>query len=166
MAFNGRCVVMGVSGAGKTVVGRLLAERLGAAFIEGDDLHPAANRSKMAGGEALTDEDRWPWLDAVGRALAEAPSPAVGACSALRRAYRDRLRLEVPGLVIVALDQPRAVLEGRLRARKGHFMPPALLQSQLDTLEPLGRDEAGVVVDNAGPPEATAARAADALARL
>ncbi len=146
----GRVVVMGVSGAGKTRVAMDLAAAMGGRFIEGDDLHPAANRAKMAAGTPLTDEDRWPWLDRVGAALAEGEPPVVVACSALRRAYRDRLRAAVPDLTFVHLDVDPAVVAERLEARKGHFMPPSLLASQFGTLERLEPDERAIVVDASG----------------
>ncbi len=142
----GRFVVMGVSGVGKTQVGLALAQALGARFIEGDDLHPESNRAKMAGGTPLMDEDRWPWLDRVAATLAEGAPPVVGACSALRRRYRDRLRAGTPGLVVLHLTGDPALVGERLRARKGHFMPPALLRSQFDTLEPLDAGEPGFAV--------------------
>lgn len=142
----GRFVVMGVSGVGKTQVGLALAQALGARFVEGDDLHPESNRAKMAGGTPLVDEDRWPWLDRVAATLAEGSPPVVGACSALRRRYRDRLRAGTPGLVVLHLSGDPALVGERLRARKGHFMPPALLRSQFETLEPLEADEPGLAV--------------------
>lgn len=143
-------VVMGVSGAGKTVVGRMLAERLGVPFVDGDDLHSEANTRKLASGVALTDEDRWPWLDAVGRVVRR--GDVVVACSALKRAYRDRLRRHRPDLVFVMLSGDRATLEERVRLRSHAFMPPGLLASQLATLEPLEPDEGGLVADVARPP--------------
>ena len=150
----GRFVVMGVSGSGKSLIGSTLAGRLGGTFIDGDDLHAPEARAKMAAGHPLSDEDRWPWLDRVAAALEAAPAPAVVACSALRRAYRDRLRGGAPGAVMLHLaGEPRLVAE-RLQGRRGHFMPQALLQSQFDTLEPLGPDEAAVQVDVRGTPEA------------
>lgn len=158
-----RLVVMGVSGSGKTLIGAALARTLGGRFVEGDDLHPPVNRAKMAAGTPLTDEDRWPWLDVVAAALRDAAPPAVAACSALRRAYRDRLRAGVPGLLFLHLDGPREEVAARLAARRGHFMPPALLQSQYEALEPLGADEAGVAVENRGEPEAVARAAVQAL---
>lgn len=165
-ATQGRFVVMGVSGAGKTVTGLALARALGGRFVEGDDLHPPGNREKMAGGTPLSDEDRWPWLDRVAAALAEGEPPVVGACSALRRAYRDRLRARAPDLVFLLLSGPRDLVAARLGARVGHFMPPALLDSQLATLEPLGPEERGLTVATDGPPEAVVARLLDGLARL
>jgi len=135
-----RLVVMGVSGCGKTTLGAALAARLGAGFVDADDLHPPANRAKMARGEALTDEDRAPWLDLVTGVLRDR-APVVVACSALRRAYRDRLR-EAGKVRFLHLAAPREVIAARLAARQGHFMPASLLDSQYATLEPPGPDEA------------------------
>lgn len=142
---------MGVSGAGKTLVGRVLAERLDVPFVDGDDLHSTANRNKLASGNALTDEDRWPWLDAVGRALSS--GSAVVACSALKRSYRDRLRRVRPDLLFVHLGGEGGIVRERVRARTHAFMPADLLASQLATLEPLESDEAGIVVDLGLPPD-------------
>lgn len=138
-------VVMGVAGSGKTVVGQALAARLGRRFVDADDLHPAANVEKMRRGEPLNDDDRAPWLDTVGATLAE-PSAPVVACSALKRAYRDRLRAAAPGLRFVHLHGDRALIADRMAAREDHFMPLSLLDDQLSTLEPLDDDEAAVVV--------------------
>jgi len=147
MAVNDwRIVVMGVSGCGKSSVGIALAEALGARFIDGDDLHPEANKAKMGAGIPLDDSDRWPWLDLVGQELAEG-SATVIACSALKRAYRDRIRAAAPGTLFVHLDGSRDILERRLGARTGHFMPATLLDSQLGILEPLKTDEPGAVID-------------------
>ena len=137
-------VVTGVCGAGKSAVGAAVADRLGLAFVDADDLHPASNKAKMARGLPLDDADRMPWLDAV--ATAAAGGDAVVACSALRRRYRDRLLAGVPGAYFVQLDVSRAELERRLQERSHEFMPPSLLDSQLDTLEPLAPDEPGVRV--------------------
>ncbi len=130
---------MGVAGAGKTTVGRLLSRRLGWSFYEGDDLHPSANVAKMARGEPLSDEDRWPWLEALRErmsTLAAEGCDAVFACSALKRSYRDYLR-EVPGKVcFVHLEGPPALIRQRLEERSAHFAPSSLLDSQLATLEP------------------------------
>lgn len=146
-------VVMGVSGSGKSTVGRLVAERLGAGFVDADDLHPAANVAKMTAGAPLTDEDRAPWLTKVGRTLAAAgPEGRVVACSALKRAYRDLIRAEAPGVVFAELDGTPELLAARMAARPGHFMPTSLLESQLATLEPLEEGEAGVRLDVARPP--------------
>ena len=141
-----RIVVMGVSGCGKSSVGIALAEALGARFIDGDDLHPEANKAKMGAGIPLDDSDRWPWLDLVGQELAEG-SATVIACSALKRAYRDRIRAAAPKTFFVHLDGSREILSQRLGARTGHFMPATLLESQLAILEPLGSDESGCVLN-------------------
>lgn len=154
-----RVVVMGVSAAGKSSVGIALAALLGVPFADADDLHPPANVAKMASGVPLDDADRAPWLDLVGRALADAPTGLVVACSALRRSYRDRLRAAAPGVVFVHLHGAPDLLAARAAARAGHFMPPALLESQLATLEPLAPDEAGIVLDVAASPDAIAAEA-------
>lgn len=140
--------VMGVSAAGKTTVGTALADSLGVPFVDADALHPESNRAKMASGTPLTDDDRWPWLNAVGASLAaHSGTGAVMACSALRRVYRDRIRATAPGVVFVHLDGSRELLASRAAARTGHFMPPELLDSQLATLEPLEPDERGLQVD-------------------
>ncbi len=140
---------MGVSGSGKSTVGRALADALGVPFVDGDDLHPPANIAKMSSGEPLSDADRAPWLDAVGAWLAERPRGVV-ACSALKRAYRDVIREAAPGATFVHLVADRDVVASRMTERSrtsGHFMPPTLLASQYDDLEPLGPDEAGVAID-------------------
>ncbi len=142
-----KMIVMGVSGCGKTTVGEALAVRLGAGFTDGDDLHPAANIARMSRGEALTDADRWPWLTRVGEALRGDGMRIVG-CSALKRSYRDHIRRVAGGPVMfIHLAGPKAVIAERMRARRGHFMPPALLDSQFATLEPPGPDEGAVTVD-------------------
>lgn len=145
-----RVVVAGVSGSGKTTIGVALAERLGVPFCDGDDLHPAANVAKMGAGTPLTDADRWPWLDDVGAWLAEREAGVV-ACSALRRAYRDRLRAVVPDLQMLLLDGAPDLIRRRQAGRGQHFMPASLLDSQLATLEPLDPDEAGTTLDVADP---------------
>ncbi|WP_353826648.1 gluconokinase [Agromyces sp. SYSU T0242] len=148
----GPLVVMGVSASGKSTVGTRLAERLGVPFVDGDDLHPASNVEKMRAGVPLDDADRAPWLDRVAATLVRgADSGIVVACSALRRWYRDRIRTSAPGTAFVHLELSQAALRGRARARVGHFMPPALLASQLATLEPLEADETGMTLDAAQP---------------
>lgn len=152
-------VFMGVSGAGKSTVGKRVAGELGLAFAEGDEFHSRANLEKMRQGTPLTDEDRWPWLEALAewtRVRDEAGQGTAMACSALRRAYRDRLRRGAPAF-FVHLAGAEPLISERMAGRS-HFMPPALLRSQLDTLEPLQPDEDGIVVDIARPlPEIVAA---------
>jgi carbohydrate kinase (thermoresistant glucokinase family) len=146
-------VVSGVSGSGKSTVGALLADRLARPFLDADDLHSPANIAKMASGIALTDDDRGPWLDSVGRAaLAQGHPGAVVACSALRVAHRDRLRGWVPELFVVQLTAPRELIGGRLAARVDHFMPASLLASQFAALEPLSAEEGGLVLEVAAAP--------------
>ncbi|WP_240605981.1 gluconokinase [Planctomonas deserti] len=159
-------VVMGVSGSGKSTVGKAVADALGRTFVDGDGLHSPENRAKMASGVPLTDEDRWPWLDSVAGVLASLDDQGnhpVVACSALRRAYRDRLRAATPGIVFLHLHGSPALLASRLGPRKHEYMPASLLASQLDTLEPLAPDEQGVVVDIAPPPAQVTAAALQAL---
>ena len=138
---------MGVSGSGKSTVGAALAHRLRVPFVDADTLHPAANVAKMAAGEPLDDDDRYPWLERVGEWLAAHPDGAVVSCSALKRKYRDQLRAHCPNVEFGHLSGSSELIASRLAARTGHFMPAALLRSQLDTLEPLGPDEAGMTVD-------------------
>jgi gluconokinase len=159
-------VVMGVSGVGKTSVAAELVARTGWAFVEGDDLHTEANRAKMAAGTPLDDDDRWPWLRRIAAWIGEqeaADRGAVLTCSALKRSYRDLLRDGHPSVRFVHLLAPRALIQTRVDARQGHYMPPSLLESQLDTLEPLGPDEPGVGVDTTGSPVDVAERALRAL---
>jgi gluconokinase len=159
-------VVMGVSGVGKTSVTRALVERTGWVFQEGDDLHPEANRAKMAAGTPLTDDDRWPWLRRIAAWIGEqeaAGHSAVVTCSALRRSYRDLLRDGHPSVRFVHLHASEEVLNERVTHRHHEYMPAGLLRSQLDTLEPLGADEPGARVDTDGDAEAVAARALQAL---
>jgi gluconokinase len=140
-----RIVIMGVSGCGKSTVGAALGAALGIPYRDGDDLHPVANVEKMQAGVPLTDADRWPWLDRVADVLRD-DAPVIVGCSALRRVYRDRIRASAGGPVrFVHLVGSRDVIAGRMAARTGHYMPPALLDSQFATLEPPGPDEAVVV---------------------
>jgi gluconokinase len=142
-----RAVLMGVAGCGKSSVGEALALLLGVPYRDGDDLHPLANVEKMRAGIALGDADRWPWLELVGAALA-ADAPLIIGCSALRRRYRDRIRQAAAGpVVFIHLSGSRAVIEARMAARKGHFMPVSLLDSQFAALEPPEPDEDALSVD-------------------
>lgn len=140
-------MVMGVSGSGKSTVGAALARRLRVPFVDADSLHPPANIAKMAAGEPLDDDDRYPWLDKVGEWLAGHRDGGVASCSALKRKYRDQLRTHCPQVEFLHLAGSPALISGRLAARTGHFMPAGLLRSQFDALEPLGADEAGATVD-------------------
>jgi gluconokinase len=153
-------LLMGVSGSGKTTVGALLAGRLGWPYAEADDFHPAANIAKMASGHPLTDEDRWPWLQAicawVDGQLARG-EPGVVTCSALKRAYRDVLRR--PEVQLVHLQGSRELIAARMAARQAHFFKPGLLDSQLSTLEEPTPDEGVVIVPIGGTP----AEIADAI---
>ena len=142
-------VVMGVSGCGKSTIGAVIADRLGVGFVDADSLHPLLNVGKMAAGIPLTDDDRWPWLATIGQVLADAAQAGTGivvACSALRRRYRDAIVAAAPSAQFVHLDGSKQVLSARLDGRSGHFMPPALLDSQLATLEALEADEPGRAV--------------------
>jgi len=160
-------VVMGVAGTGKTTIGPLLAQRLGVPYAEGDDFHPEANIAKMTAGTPLTDEDRWPWLDAIGAwAHGRAGLGGVVSSSALKRSYRDRIGSAAPGVVFVHLTGGRQLIEDRMSHRQGHFMPTALLDSQFATLQPLQADETGVAVDVSGSPEEITDRAVTALSGL
>lgn len=157
--FKGACIVMGVASCGKTSVGELLAEKLSAHFVEGDRLHPASNVAKMSAGNPLTDEDRWPWLAAVGAALAGREG-AVGSCSALKRVYREAIAKAAHRPVyFIYLSGTRELLQERINARQGHFMPPSLLNSQLKTLEPPVADELALNLDIAEPVEVLAEKA-------
>lgn len=158
-------VVMGVAGSGKTTVAELLADHLKVPYAEADDFHPPANIAKMSAGHPLTDEDRWPWLRAIAQWIKKhaAHDGGVVTCSALKRSYRDLLREGSTQVWFVHLTGTRALLADRIGHRKGHFMPAALLDSQLADLEPLGPDELGVTLDVARSPEDLAEAAIDSL---
>ncbi|WP_254052098.1 gluconokinase [Aeromicrobium sp. A1-2] len=167
MSAARQIVVMGVSGTGKSVIGQALAESLGLTFIEGDAFHPTANIAKMSAGTPLDDDDRRPWLTVLAGKLDANRQAGIGsvlACSALKRDYRDILRHEAPDAFFLHLDLPFDVLRDRMEKRE-HFMPTSLLQSQFDTLERLGADERGHVLDFDAPlPEVIAAATAAAAA--
>jgi len=161
-------VVMGVSGSGKTAVGIELAALLGVPFADADSLHPAANLAKMAAGHPLDDRDRAPWLRLVGDRLAAAEGGMVMACSALKRSYRDALLAAAPAARFLFLSADPALLVERIGHRRGHFMPAALLDSQLATLEPLADDEPGATLrlEPDWTPAETASRAVRLLGGL
>lgn len=140
-------VVMGVSGSGKSTVAEALAQRLSIPFAEGDTFHPDANVAKMSAGKPLDDRDRFPWLEAIGVWLGGHTDGGVVTCSALKRAYRDQLRTHCPEVEFVHLSGSPELIARRQAGRPGHFMPSSLLQSQFDTLQPLGADERGITVD-------------------
>jgi gluconokinase len=158
-------VVMGVSGTGKTTIGRAVADRMGGAFVEGDEYHPPANIQKMSSGTPLNDDDRRPWLEALAAEISRLGGQgeiSVTACSALRRIYRDWLRQGDPDLFFLHLHTDYDVLLARMEQRD-HFMPPSLLQSQFDTLEMLAGDERGAVIDDSLPVEGVIASSLAAL---
>jgi carbohydrate kinase (thermoresistant glucokinase family) len=163
-------VVIGVSSSGKSVVGKALARRLHAPFLEGDDFHSTANKDKMRAGIPLTDDDRWPWLSALADALREAAQSkgvVVGACSALKRAYRDRLRQQAGEPVLfVFLDGSHELIASRMAARHHEYMPTSLLASQFATLEPPAPDENVLTLSIVDDVETIADRAVKALPHL
>jgi len=164
--MNHFIIVMGVSGSGKTTVAQGIATTMGWEFAEGDDFHPQVNIAKMASGQPLTDQDRWPWLRAIGSwidDLDRRDTSAVITCSALRRVYRDVLRHGRPTVRFAHVTADPALIEDRMLHRKGHYMPASLLPSQLATLENLHNDEPGLAVSAAGAPEDVLHRALDAL---
>jgi gluconokinase len=141
-------VVMGVSGSGKSTVGAALAQRLRVPFADADDFHPPANIEKMTAGRPLNDDDRYPWLEAIGEWLAErCRDGGVMSCSALKRKYRDQLRRHCPDVTFLHLAGSPEMIGRRQASRPGHFMPATLLASQFETLEPLAADERGVSID-------------------
>jgi gluconokinase len=157
-------VVMGVAGTGKSTVAGLLAERLNWEFQEGDALHPPANVAKMSSGIPLTDEDRWPWLDAIAAWIKEKTQrgeSGILTCSALKRSYRDRLR--GPNVIFVFLNGSREVIAARMASRADHFMPPALLDSQFAALEPPTADENVLKINLAATPAEEVAEVLRAL---
>jgi gluconokinase len=157
---RGRYVVMGVAGAGKSVIGAALARTLGVPFLEGDLLHPAANVARMSAGIPLTDDDRHGWLTTIAAHLRRAAQDEAGlvvSCSALKRSYRALLRDRAGDVQLVFLHGTLPLVAARLAGRRDHFMPPALLESQFAALEPPGADEGAWYVDIADPPEAIVA---------
>lgn len=162
-------VMMGVSGVGKTTIGRTLSEALGYGYAEGDSYHPAANVEKMRSGQPLDDSDRWPWLRAmaadIDRWLADGTGMVL-ACSALKRSYRDLLIGDREDVYLVQLTGEEALIRSRIEARRDHYMPPTLLTSQLATLEPPSAEERPIVVDVCSEPAACVERIRQALSEL
>lgn len=157
-------VVMGVQGAGKSTIGSKLAQRLGLVFVDGDRLHSDENVARMAAGIALTDEERLPWLRDIGRVLSDGRDRGiVVVCSALKRGYRDLLREAAPDVFVVDPEGPMELIAARISEREHEYMPPDLLQSQYDILEPLADNERGVVVDVRLSPEEIVRVTLDAL---
>lgn len=168
MAAAARVVIMGVSGCGKSTVGRALAARTGWRYLEGDELHPPENVARMAAGTPLTDADRQGWLEAIAREIGQARARREGlvvTCSALKRRYRDLLRGADSELRFVHLHGPRELLAERLAARQGHYMPASLLQSQLDALEAPAEDEQALTLPIDAPHAELGRAAAAWLAR-
>lgn len=154
-------IIMGVAGCGKTSVGEGLSSLTSIRFVDGDALHSQASIANMSEGIPLTDADRWPWLEAIGTEFAQSPEPLVIGCSALKRSYRDRIRHHAGAPVcFIHLTGSREVIGQRMRDRKDHFMPPALLDSQFATLEPPGADEESIAIDIDQPLEIIIALAA------
>jgi gluconokinase len=159
-------VLMGVSGCGKSTIGQRLSKKLSWPFRDADSFHPEANIAKMSRGAPLEDEDRWPWLGAIAQWIDErrgAGAPAIVSCSALRRAYRERIIGARSGVDLVYLKGTVQLIGERLRRRKGHFMPPSLLQSQFAALEEPQRDERPIIVSVAMPPPRVVAAILEAL---
>jgi gluconokinase len=149
-------VVMGVSGSGKTTIATRLAKAQGWPFMDGDDLHPRDNVEKMKSGQSLTDEDRWPWLRRIAERVDEWRAAGTGGvitCSALKRAYRDVILGGRPGTALVYLKGSRELIKARMAARKGHFMPVALLDNQFTVLQEPAADERPIVTDVAPTPD-------------
>jgi len=156
VAVNTIVVVMGVAGSGKTTIGRLLAGRLGVPYVEGDAFHPSANIAKMVAGQALEDDDRFPWLAAIADWIRDRGRNGQGgvvSCSALKYCYRDLLREAYPGVWFLHLSVNRDLIIGRVADRNGHFMPVSLVDLQFQALEPLRPGEEGTVIDSSVTPD-------------
>lgn len=157
-------VVMGVSGCGKSTIAEALAAAIGGRFFDGDHFHPPANIEKMRQGDPLTDDDRWPWLALVGQELSRGQGDVVGACSALKRSYRDFIAKEAGERVaFVHLSGSKQLIADRMAARDGHFMPLSLLESQFAALEPPAGEPGAVTVDISPNTDRVVAAAVQAL---
>jgi len=158
-------LVMGVSGSGKSTIGKGLARRIGAAFLDADDFHPPENVARMAAGKPLTDDMRWPWLDRLVTEVGSAGGDrdVVLACSALRRSYRNHLRRGIANLILIYPDASRTLIQSRMAARADHYMPLALLDSQFATLEVPTPDEGAITVSVDQPVDAIVAQLAEAI---
>lgn len=166
---NPPMIIMGVSGCGKSTVGKMLAEELGSTFTDGDDLHPASSKEKMAAGHPLNDADREPWLATIGGALSRSSKsgiPAIIACSALKRSYRDLLRAHEPATLFIHLRGAADLIQNRLDERSHEFMPSTLLDSQLNALEAIEADETAIEVDVSQSPKDIVALVAKRLNNL
>ena len=147
-------IVMGVSGSGKSTIAKALAKSLNHKYLDADDYHPSSNINKMSRGEALNDEDRWPWLKEFGQEMTKQNQPCVGACSSLKRSYRDCITTSAEQPVLfIYLDGSKELLSNRLSQRENHFMPTVLLESQLNTLEIPEKSEYAITVDITGTPD-------------
>ena len=157
-------IVMGVSGCGKSTIAKGLAAAIGGRFFDGDHFHPQSNIDKMSRGEALTDDDRWPWLTLVGQELARGVGDVVGACSALKQTYRQHIAREAGAAVrFVHLSGTKQLIADRMAARDGHFMPLSLLESQFATLEPPAGEPGAITVDISPDTDAVIVAAAQSL---
>lgn len=160
-------VVMGVAGCGKSTIAEGLAEKLKGTYLDGDSFHPPENIAKMSKGIALTDDDRWPWLAVFATEIAARSGKVIGACSSLKRSYRDHItRSAGEQVLFIYLNGSRDLIASRMNAREGHFMPPSLLDSQFEALEIPKDDETAISVDISGTSDEVVAAAVKQLSML